>query len=651
MKRIGFLAIVLSFWVYVSAAASDQPSVSKKYADMSMENRVSAVKPDGVLLRADQLVKLDENFPGFGSSQAGFDRAVTHLHPALGDAANDTLIRGYQNHEGLPEGYIWWNGSDDNGATWELCCAWDLYGATYPSVGYSGTNSRFYGTFVCPPTFQAGGAFFLLVFPDPFVVGGWYGWFAPWNVYGFHGAKMVHLALDNSLESWNWGFQSVIASRTSTGSNLYDAPHIFYQINSAGDTWLSYVSSIDSCKTTKACIDHVSLLTYAVYDRYVHSDDQYELVVRQDHFDDWDAPTEILHKSFTDPDSHIRYPAVAANDNHIIIAASVYNDSDPADFDIVCWITNDGDLNNFSAAIPIAATADEENYSDIEYVSGETYVVTYVKNGALFATRTENSGQTWSVPEQVSDPAETVVAEYRCSDLGDGGQAVIYQYTSAKSGDIEVNTKRLNLLDTDGDGIYFFADNCPTIPNTAQDDNDSDGFGNACDNCPDFANVGQEDDDNDSVGDDCDNCPAHYNPAQTDTDGDDIGDVCDDCDSFFENDFDRDGILNADDPDDDDDTIADIDDNCPLVANFDQTDSNSDGRGDACDYLCGDPNADGSINIIDIIFMVSAGFKCGPFPVVYESMDANGDGDFNILDTVWMVNHKFKGGPAPICQP
>ena len=48
-------------------------------------------------------------------------------------------------------------------------------------------------------------------------------------------------------------------------------------------------------------------------------------------------------------------------------------------------------------------------------------------------------------------------------------------------------------------------------------------------------------------------------------------------------DTDGDGIGNNADPDDDNDTVGDATDNCPLVANPDQADSNGNGMGDACE--------------------------------------------------------------------
>jgi len=71
------------------------------------------------------------------------------------------------------------------------------------------------------------------------------------------------------------------------------------------------------------------------------------------------------------------------------------------------------------------------------------------------------------------------------------------------------------------------------------------------------------DTDDDGVPNAYDNCPSTANTDQTDTDDDGQGNACDD--------------------DDDSDTVADASDNCPLVHNPDQTDSDGDGLGDACD--------------------------------------------------------------------
>uniref|UniRef100_A0AAR2KJF5 Thrombospondin 2a n=1 Tax=Pygocentrus nattereri TaxID=42514 RepID=A0AAR2KJF5_PYGNA len=208
---------------------------------------------------------------------------------------------------------------------------------------------------------------------------------------------------------------------------------------------------------------------------------------------------------------------------------------------------------------------------------------------------------------------------------------------------------------------HYRCDNCPYEHNPAQTDTDNNGEGDACsvdidgdeilnenDNCPLIYNTDQKDTDLDGVGDQCDNCPLVHNPQQvrmetewgvfdivtniknpyfcspgynialqycaimrdlsiisfpdkmTDVDNDLIGDQCDNNQDIDEDghqnnmdncpyiananqaDHDSDGKGDACDHDDDNDGIPDDRDNCRLVSNPDQLDLDGDGRGDAC---------------------------------------------------------------------
>ena len=67
------------------------------------------------------------------------------------------------------------------------------------------------------------------------------------------------------------------------------------------------------------------------------------------------------------------------------------------------------------------------------------------------------------------------------------------------------------------------------------------------------------------------------------------------------------------------------------------------------DYVCGDPDASGAINILDITYIVSYLYKGGPAPDPVESADADNSGAINVLDITFIINYLYKGGSEPSC--
>ena len=107
------------------------------------------------------------------------------------------------------------------------------------------------------------------------------------------------------------------------------------------------------------------------------------------------------------------------------------------------------------------------------------------------------------------------------------------------------------------------------------------------------------DSDGDGILDSSDNCPLISNADQLDTDGDGLGDVCDD-------DRDNDGILDGS-------------DNCPLISNADQLDTDGDGLGDVCDD---DRDNDGILDTSDNCPLISNA----------DQLDTDGDGLGDVCD-------------------
>jgi hypothetical protein len=116
----------------------------------------------------------------------------------------------------------------------------------------------------------------------------------------------------------------------------------------------------------------------------------------------------------------------------------------------------------------------------------------------------------------------------------------------------------------------------------------------------------------DAVLDGLDNCPSVSNPSQTDSNSNGIGDACE---------------LGAD---SDGDGVADVSDNCPLVINPLQENFDHDSQGDACDT---DDDNDGLLDIYE----TNTGVYVSPTNTGTNALNADTDGD-GIPDGVEVAN-------------
>lgn len=222
-----------------------------------------------------------------------------------------------------------------------------------------------------------------------------------------------------------------------------------------------------------------------------------------------------------------------------------------------------------------------------------------------------------------------------------------------------------NAVDSDSDGVCNGVDNCPLDPNGDQADGDSDGFGDVCDSCT------GADTDADGVCDDVDNCPDDYNPTQYDEEEDGLGEACDPCPLDEINDPDQDGLCAYDyecdsgepefcdpefeeccdpefeeccDPEFEFCPELSCEDNCPLVSNPDQFDSDFDLVGDVCDPCPFDPfdacpgaqdsDSDGIYDAVD-------NCPADPNP---DQADADGDGLGDVCDSETCGDGVIEGG-------
>jgi hypothetical protein len=96
--------------------------------------------------------------------------------------------------------------------------------------------------------------------------------------------------------------------------------------------------------------------------------------------------------------------------------------------------------------------------------------------------------------------------------------------------------------------------------------------------------------------------------------------------------------------DSDRDGAPDIEDNCMLVPNADQRDTDNDGYGNMCD---GDLNNDGVTNTLDLNAYKQAHRSRSGDPNYNANADFNGDGQINTLDlNIYKSFHRKPPGPS-----
>jgi len=67
------------------------------------------------------------------------------------------------------------------------------------------------------------------------------------------------------------------------------------------------------------------------------------------------------------------------------------------------------------------------------------------------------------------------------------------------------------------------------------------------------------------------------------------------------------------------------------------------------DFLRGDANGDGLIDLADIVHLVNYLYRSGDPPDPMEAGDASCDGIVDVADIVYLVNYLYRGGDSPNC--
>jgi hypothetical protein len=64
-------------------------------------------------------------------------------------------------------------------------------------------------------------------------------------------------------------------------------------------------------------------------------------------------------------------------------------------------------------------------------------------------------------------------------------------------------------------------------------------------------------------------------------------------------------------------------------------------------FLCGDTDGSGDLNVADVTYLVAFLFQGGPAPTPWEAADCDLSGEINVADLTYLVSYLFQAGPAP----
>jgi len=145
-------------------------------------------------------------------------------------------------------------------------------------------------------------------------------------------------------------------------------------------------------------------MMYTTYDYYNETQATWDILVWARSFDDPLNGTSYLVEIPTS--FYAVNPAIAASNDHVIVVAQ---SDEHINQDIVCFYSSDGGITWETSYV---TTATQDDVSPDITLSGDKLICTFVRDGNLYYSSSEDWGATWSEPVQINEEDGTVSSEY-----------------------------------------------------------------------------------------------------------------------------------------------------------------------------------------------------------------------------------------------
>jgi hypothetical protein len=365
------------------------------------------------------------------------------LHPTIAIDQGDNLFGAYALKSSILSQNVIYTFSQNQGQTWTES-SYDFEGVLdYPSIDYWGSGTTFVGTFRADPGECNGAAQYRLIVGNPADPETWDLTVWDWTSYVEYDRESPQIAGDDNggnAPTWWYG---VIAETTSIDYEQegYIGEHVpvlnFANYNDETSGWAWWWYEFDNSANACIDIDKSNGLVYAAWDRYNESQPENgrDILFTIGDTHDWMAENweDSIDWYYLGGSEDTTYPSVGAEGGHVYIACQ----SDEAGTqDIICFYSSDSGETWDTSIIANDIEKDEMHPSIVAY--GEGASCTFVVDGDLYVSHTEDGGVSWSMPIKVNDQTGSVSMDHRAAEITTFGHTF---WTDTRDGNEDIYYK------------------------------------------------------------------------------------------------------------------------------------------------------------------------------------------------------------------
>ena len=401
---------------------------SKDTQDYIHDGSVSAILLDPSTIMATEKIHCGENvlFQHASSPFKDNSRITTNpLYDGKPELCIDTygnMLVMYETEEIQDQSHIKLSSTEDNGKTWDTVYFYDTLHPDYINMSSPSLDHYKYES---ESDDMAGCGVFVHQGNDPAV----YRWYFheliwtnifSWEIYG----DIIFDVLSNlsttstACYSWNWvnvpyHIFAIIADWDESERHLKQCPTIWFTYQEF--SFLIYALSVEHCSNISLEIDQMNGNVYLACEIQNGTNQDIILLINSvENLENAGWGTwEMMQIGGTHNDVH---PSVDAHDGYVYLTV----ESDRyGNKDILCYSSEDeGKTWNINS---IGMSDSDDKYPSMYVISGNMASCAFFRNDDVYLSDTRDGGVTWSSPEKINDMHGSVVNEYHCVGVTDGG--------------------------------------------------------------------------------------------------------------------------------------------------------------------------------------------------------------------------------------